>query len=146
MSAQLGCSASRDCRPACVFSQTGSTEGADRSKLEERFISRLHPDLIFIPPEGNVLQVDQLKRGFKQSYGANPDFRIQIRDVEIRHDLGDYILATYTEWQIGAKATRQANNARLSSVVMAKGNPMIFVHLQETWLPEDVQAEGSFDF
>ncbi|MEM8975133.1 MAG: hypothetical protein AAGD43_23990 [Pseudomonadota bacterium] len=119
---------------------------ADRSKLEERFISRLHPDLIFIPPEGTILRAAHLKAGFEHSYGANPNFRIQIRDVEIQHDLGDYILATYSEWQVGAKASKQANNARLSSVVMAKGAPMIWVHLQETWLPEDVRAAGSFDF
>lgn len=119
---------------------------ADRSKLDECFISRLHPELIFIPPEGNVLRAAQLKAGFEQSYGANPGFRIQIRDVEIRHDLGDHILATYSEWQKGAKASEHANNARLTSVVMAKGDPMTWVQLQETWLPEEVRAAASFDF
>ncbi|MEM7214769.1 MAG: hypothetical protein AAF423_04430 [Pseudomonadota bacterium] len=129
-----------------VFFTDWFTGKADRSELDERFISRLHPDMVFIPPEGNILRAAHLKMGFAKSYGANPNFRIQIRDVEIQHDFGDHILATYSEWQKGAKTSDQANNARLSSVVMAKGNPLIWVHLHETWLPEEVRASSSFGF
>ena len=119
---------------------------ADRSELDARFISRLHPDLIFVPPEGKVMQAKHLRAGFEHAYGTNPDFKIQIRDVAVRFESGEQVLATYTEWQIGAKASAYSNNARFSSVLLNKGNPFQWLHIQETWLPEEVRTADPFDF
>lgn len=119
---------------------------ADKEQLESRFISRLHPTMVLISPEGNVLHPKHLKISFEQAYGSNPNFRIQIRDVEVQHDLGSHVLATYTEWQTGAQNSDDANNARFTTVLMTKGEPMMWLHVQETWLPESARAAGSFDF
>ncbi|WP_299888007.1 hypothetical protein [uncultured Ruegeria sp.] len=46
---------------------------------------------MFIPPEGHILTGEILKAGFDRGYGSNADFRVQIRDVTIRQELGDLV-------------------------------------------------------
>ena len=118
----------------------------NQDQLKPRFLSRLHSDFIFIPPEGVVLDADDISNAFAQGYGTNSDFKIQIRDVTIRHEMGNHILVTYTEWQAGAKLSGYENNARFTTVLMEKGKPFKWLHLQETWLPENVRRTGSFNF
>jgi len=119
---------------------------ADRDQLEPRFLSRVHENLQFIPPEGQVMTSSMLKEGFERGYGSNADFRIQIRDVDIRYERGNTVLATYTEWQTGASQSANANNARVTSVLMEMSTPATWLHIQETWLPESVRSADSFDF
>ena len=119
---------------------------ADSEQLEPRFLSHLHKNIQFIPPEGEVMTGDVLKEGFRRGYGSNPNFRIQIRDIDIRYERGNLVLVTYTEWQIGAAMSSKANNARVTTVLMEMTNPVTWLHIQETWLPEAVRAAGSFDF
>lgn len=119
---------------------------AKRDQLEHQLLSRLHPDFTFIPPEGAVLTREHLTDGFQQSHGSNKDFRIQIRDVTVRHQMGNHVLATYTEWQTGAAMSERSNNARFSTALIEVGPPITWLHLQETWLPEAVRAAGPFDF
>ncbi len=119
---------------------------ADRDQLEPRFLSRLHEDVHFIPPEGQVMTGAVLKEGFARGFGSNPNFRIQIRDVDVRYEHENLVLATYTEWQTGATLSAHANNARITTVLMEMTTPVTWLHIQETWLPENVRAAGSFDF
>ncbi|WP_438730418.1 hypothetical protein ACR9YC_04450 [Parasphingorhabdus sp. DH2-15] len=119
---------------------------ADRDQLHPRFLSRLHPEILFIPPEGQVMNRAILQAGFDRNYGSNPDFRIAIRDVDIRYQHGDRILATYTEWQTGATRSALANNARITTVLMEMTKTVTWLHIQETWLPEAVRSAGPFNF
>ena len=119
---------------------------ANRDQLEPLFLSRMHKDLMFISPEGQVMTVDMLKSGFDQGYGSNPEFRIAIRDVDVRCERGDLVLATYTEWQRGAARSASSNNARVTTVLMELGEPLTWLHVQETWLPEALRRAGPFDF
>lgn len=119
---------------------------ADRDQLEPLFLSRLHEDVQFITPEGQVMSGAALQEGFARGYGSNPGFRIQIRDVDVRYERGKIVLATYTEWQTGAVQSVMAKNARVTTVLMEKTAPVTWLHIQETWLPEAVWAAGSFDF
>ena len=119
---------------------------AESEQLEERLISRLHSDFVYVPPEGTLLKREHLADGFQRGFGSNKDFRIQIRDVVVRHGMGNRVLATYTEWQVGAKLSGQVNNARVTTVLLEMGQPITWLHIQETWLPETVRAAGSFDF
>ncbi|WP_299548844.1 hypothetical protein [uncultured Tateyamaria sp.] len=117
----------------------------DRDQLGPRFLSRLDENVVFIPPEGHVLTGTMLKEGFDRGHSSNTDFRIQIRDVTIRHKIDDLVMATYTEWQVGATQSEHAN-ARVTSVLMKLTNPVTWLHIQETWLPESIRDAGSFDF
>ncbi|MEO1554895.1 MAG: hypothetical protein AAFS01_00570 [Pseudomonadota bacterium] len=118
----------------------------ERDQLEPRFLSRLHDNLVFIPPEGRLMTGPMLKGGFDKGYGSNTNFRTQIRDIVVRHKDGDLVLATYTEWQTGATQSAMANNARVTTVLMELTAPVTWLHIQETWLPEAVRAAGSFNF
>ena len=118
----------------------------DHDQLEPRFLSHLHDEVVFIPPAGQVMTGAMLKGWFDQSHGSNPDFRAHIRDVTIRHEVGDLVLATYTEWQKGAKRSDQARNARVTSVLLKMTSPISWLHIHETWLPDDVRDAGSFEF
>ena len=127
-----------------VFFVDWFTGAASPSDLEERFLQRMDPGVTFISPEGETLTRDMLKQGFAQGYGRNPDFRIQIRDVDVRWERDDLVLATYTEWQIGASGA-DAKNARISSVLMQMSKPPVWLHIQETWLPKGVVEAAAFD-
>lgn len=118
---------------------------APKQALKSQFSARFHPNFVFISPGGQVLQLNQLTAGITSTYATHQNFRIKIRDVAIRHDLGNYLMATYTEWQIGSKRT-PTKNGRLSSVILTKQWPMKWLQVHETWLPEDVQAAGPYDF
>ncbi len=118
----------------------------EKETLDDCLTSHLHPTVNFIPPEGRLISRDDIVSGFRQGYGSNPNFRIQIRDVKVRYEMEAHLLATYTEWQISAKASEQSQNARFTSVLMTKQKPFQWLHIQETWLPEDVRAADPFDF
>ena len=117
-----------------------------RDQLEPRFLSRLDKDLMFIPPGGQMTGVGGLKAMFENGYGSNTGFNIQIRDVALRWEAGDTVLATYTEWQIGALTSQPANNARVTSALLKMGPPIKWLHIHETWLPEALRAADPFDF
>lgn len=117
-----------------------------RDQLGPRFLCRLDENVVFIPPEGQIMTRDMLRGGFERGYGTNKTFRIQIRDVTIRHDIGDLVMATYTEWQTGAALSDEKNNARVSSVLMKMTEPVTWLHIQETWLPDTLRATDPFDF
>lgn len=119
---------------------------AERNELEPKFLGRLHEKLVFIPPEGHLITGPMLRESFNNGYGTNPDFRIQIRDVSIRHQVGKTVLATYTEWQIGATPPEHTNNARATTVLMDVDTHITWRHIHETWLPESERLAGSFDF
>lgn len=118
----------------------------DAGSLGEQLVARLDPGMKLISPDGAATSVDQLIDGFRQSFGCNRDFRIQIRDVAICHDLGAHVLATYTEWQTGSRKSASARNARQSSILMTRRHPFRWLHVHETWLPEAVRAADPFDF
>ncbi|MEJ6393467.1 hypothetical protein V8J82_09390 [Gymnodinialimonas sp. 2305UL16-5] len=118
----------------------------DRDQLEPRFLSRLHNDVQFIPPEGSVMTTEIIREGFGRGYGTNSNFRSHIRNVDLRYFRGELALATYTEWQTGATLSPDANNARRTSVLVEMTDPITWLHIQETWLPAHERDAGSFDF
>lgn len=119
---------------------------AEPDELEPKFLSRLHEKLVFIPPEGHLISGPMLREGFNNGYGTNPNFKIQIRDVSIKHEVGKTVLATYTEWQTGSTLAEHANNARVTSVLMDLGVHVTWRHIHETWLPESERLAGSFNY
>lgn len=119
---------------------------APRDQLEARVLSRFDEDVVFIPPEGHVVGGSGLQAMFERGYGTNRGFKIEIRDVILRRQIGKTVLATYTEWQIGAARSTLSNNARVTSALIDMGPPIKWLHIQETWLPEEIRAKGSFDF
>ena len=112
--------------------------------------NRLHPMFSNIQPAGIALTGTDLLRQLKGGHGASPAFRIRIRNAKIQHHLADTgaILATYEEFQKGARNSARADNARLSSVLFSRGEDgrLVWLHLHETWLPDDRHLPGLFEF
>ncbi|MEM7221715.1 MAG: hypothetical protein AAF495_01965 [Pseudomonadota bacterium] len=118
---------------------------ARRSDFDSRFADRLDPEMVFVSPDGNRPDRTALLAGIRQAHGANPGFRIAIRDVKLLRDLGEALLVSYTEWQRGARSSARGENARFTTLVITKP-PFRWLHVHETWLPEAGRAAGSFDF
>lgn len=114
--------------------------------FEKEFLARLDADFVLIPPAGITLDRASLAGGLKADHGNNPDFRIAIRNVQVRREEGDLVLATYEEWQRDATASTPENNGRVSSVLFRRNDDLRWLHVHETWLPEELMAAGPYDF
>lgn len=129
-----------------VFFVDWFTGAAPKDRLESRFCVAMDADMVFVSPDGTRLGRADLIAGFKGAHGANPVFRIAIRDVKVQREIGDLVSATYTEWQRGAARSGRAENGRFTTVLMTRNAPHRWLHVHETWLPEAEQAAGSYDF
>jgi len=109
--------------------------------------SRFASDLVLIQPGGESMSVDELNRGLRAGHGASPEFRITIRNVTLRRRLGANLLVTYQEWQKGARNSKPANNGRVSTAILRdEGERLVWLHVHETWLPDEIMAAGPYDF
>lgn len=119
----------------------------DAALFEERFSARFDPEFVLIAPAGHMLALDELSQGVRSTYGTNPDFRIQIRNVTVRLHTQDLALVTYEEWQKAAKKTTPPNNARVGSALFRRSSRGLrWFHLQETTLPPVRVTADPFDF
>lgn len=118
----------------------------NKEVFEERFIKRFSKDFIIIPPAGHFLGLAQISDAIRSGYGSNPNFRIQIRNVQIQREMGGYIVATYEEWQKNALATTPPNNGRIATVIFEDADPLRWCHIHETSLPEDVVSADEYNF
>ena len=112
--------------------------------------ARLHPDFVNIQPAGELLRRDELLRQIRAGHGASPGFKIEIRAVTLQQvmDQGSAVLATYEEYQKGARNSARAENARLSTVLFERKSDerLIWRHIHETWLPDDKHDPANFQF
>ena len=102
--------------------------------FEREFSSVLSSSFINIQPSGEVLSRDVLLGPIERAFGSNPDFAITVSDVEIRIGMsGEFCLATYLEFQQGAKNTVPADNYRRSTVLFEKvDGRLVWHHIHET--------------
>lgn len=108
---------------------------------------RLSRQLSVIMPGGKAFTFDVFAEYMRSNYASNPKFRIKIRNVVIRHRVGDVLVVNYEEWERDAKDSIPANNGRLSTIVLRdRGTDFDILHVHETWLPADVMAAGEYDF
>ena len=114
--------------------------------FESGFMQRFDSAFLLIPPEGRVLALEDLASGIQSGHGSNPDFRIAIRNVQVRRQFDGNVLCTYEEWQRNAKATEPPDNARVATVLFKEGDPLKWLHVHETTMPDDLIAQGTFDF
>ena len=117
-----------------------------KSSLEESFLSRFATDLVFIPPAGRLLGLSDLTDSIRIGHGANPDFRVQIRNVQVQREFDGYVLATYEEWQRNARASTPSDNGRIASALFTVSERIRWCHIHETWLPKEVMTAGPYDF
>lgn len=110
------------------------------------FLRRFERDFLLVPPAGELLTLAQLADAVRSLHATNPDFRIAIRNVTLRREFDGHLLVTYEEWQRNAKASRPPDNARLATVLFRRGEPLTWLHIHETWMPDDLARAGPYDF
>ena len=116
------------------------------SEFATQLVDRLDPNFVIVPPDGALLEFETLIPGLRQGYGTNPDFKIAIRNLKVRHVSPDHVIATYEEWQRNARSTASPDNGRISTAIFANTDPLVWLHIHETRLPEEVSAAGPYDF
>ena len=95
----------------------------------------LHQSFEMMQPSGAVFDHDGTLSGLRQAWGANPDFRIEIRDLRILGEWPGLVLAEYVEAQFGARNTIPSDNLRRSTVLFERREGrLLWRHLQETAL------------
>ena len=124
-----------------------SGKETDASKWPE-FLKNFSPNFMVVMPAGRGFGVDTFTSYMTSIHGKNPKFKIQIRNVTLRHKVGDVFVVMYEEWEKDAMDSEPANNGRQSSMVLRDlgGTKFEVLHLQETWLPAEKMAADPFDF
>lgn len=120
----------------------------DAETFQRNALDRISDDLVAIFPAGRRFGKEDFKGYMSSIYGSNPDFRIKIRDIRVNLVNGKMAVVNYQEWQKAAKDSDQPNNGRITTMVLAEkstgGVEILQVH--ETWLPEELVANGDFEF
>jgi hypothetical protein len=112
------------------------------SAFETEFAARLDPAFTIIMPNGVELDHDALSFAMRDSFGKNPGFRIEIRKLRLVHASEATAVATYEEWQYLGPDEADYTSARISSVVFSRSDRLKWLHVQETWLPEEIIIEN----
>lgn len=121
----------------------------DKDTFRKRALDHISDDLVAIFPAGRSFGKADFKGYMTGIYGSNPDFRIAIRDVKIRRVGADMAVLNYEEWQRNAKDSDNPDNGRVTTMVLGKNSDcesIQILQVHETWLPDEVVANGDFDF
>lgn len=107
--------------------------------LQAELAARLGPDFRYILPSGTLLDRPAVLSGIGSGFGTNPEFEIDIADVRVVHEQGEFVLAEYLEHQRGAVNTKPPENTRRSTVLLQRAaeapTGFRWLHLQETAVP-----------
>ncbi len=108
------------------------------------FADTLAEGFVIVSPSGRLTPREPLLQGLEGAHGRwreDPGARIWIKNVQVRHQVGQLLVVTYEEWQHQLDETR----GRLSTALLeARGdgpNGLTWLHVHETWLPSDPAAE-----
>jgi hypothetical protein len=89
----------------------------DKALFAEKAKKHLSSDFLGIMPNGWSFNPSVFEGSMWDGHGNSPKFRIKIRDVQVRHRIGNALVVTYEEWAHDA-ADAPHNNARLSTMVL----------------------------
>ena len=105
------------------------------SRIENRFAAAFS----MVPPGGQLVERAPLLASLRAAHGSHAGIEIEITGVQVLHDLGDLVIASYEEWQrspapLGAHVTARTSTAILRRAV----GGWQWVHVHETWLPDEI--------
>ena len=107
---------------------------------------RLDNGFTIIMPSGASLDHKTLVSSMRGSYGKKPGFRIEIRNVRLLKTTESIAVAQYEEWQHNKQESPGVGSGRISTVIFSLGDKLQWLHVHETWLPEDIVQADDFDF
>ena len=122
----------------------------DRDWYNQMIARRMDIEFSIVSPSGATLARDEILTLIYDGYGRSGDFRIQTRNGRILRREGEVVLISYEEWQHHAVNTPISENGRISTALLAidsdQPGGLRWLHVHETWLPEDMQRAGDYDF
>lgn len=120
----------------------------EQGAFDAQWLPRFHPRFSLVMPGGLALGMDDLRALFDESYGSNPDFATDVREFELLHLDGGTALVRFEEWHRGSLNSPRVDNGRLSSVLFVLDDParVRWLHMHQTWLPDERVREEPFEF
>jgi len=115
------------------------TGNSDKENLKPKLASRFYEKTVFITTKGESVSYNNLMTMFENGYGKmNSNFKIAISNVEILHEIGEYILANYIEWQTTDVNPQSSGNysVRKTTALISKQTPFKWLHIHETMMPK----------
>lgn len=114
---------------------------------DQAFAQRLGEGFRWNMPSGAVTSREDMLAGLRKAHGSNTDFRIRVEQVEVLQRAPGLLVATYVEWQRGARQAIRRDNGRRSTVVFRdQGDRLSWVHLHENWMPAASMDAADFSF
>ncbi|MEM9047723.1 MAG: hypothetical protein AAGC92_03290 [Pseudomonadota bacterium] len=105
-----------------------------RSRLGPEILDALHPEFHVVFPSGTLVSCPTLCAELQRGHGSNPDLRIAIEEPHLLGVFPGLILASYVEYQRGARNSDTENGRR--ATVLFHCNPrLLWRHLHDTALP-----------
>jgi len=135
--------AEREVREFHEFIEEWLTGRADREDYD-RAEAVLPDDFEILSPTGDGRDGPTLRADLRDGHGvfadSDPPFEVRIADLRTRDEPESTCLVTYEEWQ----RTDGDWEGRVSTAFFRRAvdapNGVEWVHLHETWLPDDAEA------
>jgi hypothetical protein len=120
----------------------------DEDTFRTNALDHMADNLVVTMPAGRSFGKSDFAGYMSSIYGSNPDFKIKIRDLVLRHHIGSAIVVNYKEWQRNAQDSDNPNNGRQTTMVLRElgNNGFEFLQVHETWLPPEEVENGDFSF
>lgn len=114
-----------------------------RGKLDKtdgafsRFKSVMAEGFEIISPAGRAMTRDVILDAVQGGHGNDPEANIWIENHRHLLTYGDLSLVSYEEWQVTGGTKRGRLSTALLRVTEKTPNNLQWLHVHETWLPED---------
>ena len=107
-------------------------------KTEEAYASfraATAKDFVIVTPHGTTIPIDALANSLFEAHNQRPGLDIKVKNMQVLHQMGDYCLATYEEWQL--EKGEADGKGRVSTVLLSKNESapagLLWHHVHETW-------------
>lgn len=104
-----------------------------------RVLDTMGENFYLVSPEGAIIDRATILDSVYNGYLSRPNFRMWIENTQIKHVLGDVVIATYEEWQEWKETGKVTS--RVSTVIFTvdntRSNGVVWQAVHETWLSEN---------
>ena len=122
----------------------------DRDWYDQTIGARMDAQFSIVSPSGTTLTQEDILTLIYEGYGLSREFSIKTRNANLLRLDGNVVLVSYEEWQHHAVNTPVSQNGRISTALLAvdntQPNGLRWLHVHETWLPDEIQKAGNYDF
>jgi hypothetical protein len=122
----------------------------NRDWYDLNIAARMDTQFSIVSPSGITLAHDEILMLIYEGHGQSKEFRINTRNAKLLRRDGNIVLVSYEEWQHHAVNSPASQNGRISTALLAvdeaQANGLRWLHVHETWLPDEIQKTGNYDF